>query len=71
MPTIFRLLSNMKKQPLILFSVIALAFFAFFGKNVYSLKDGNTCVKCHTDEQKIRSLYMPPKIEFREEEGEG
>ena len=70
MAKIIRFLSNMKKHTLV-FSITALVLFAFFPKNVYSLKDGNTCVQCHTDEQKIRSLYVPPKIEFREEEGEG
>ncbi len=29
------------------------------------------CVTCHTDAEKIRSLYTPPKIEFEFDEGEG
>lgn len=30
-----------------------------------------SCVRCHTDELRIKSLYKPPKIEFKVEEGEG
>jgi hypothetical protein len=29
------------------------------------------CVGCHTDETKIKSLYVPPEVEFKIEEGEG
>jgi hypothetical protein len=33
--------------------------------------DGSSCVECHTNPKKIKSLYTPPKINFVVEEGEG
>jgi hypothetical protein len=34
-------------------------------------REDTGCITCHSDEQKIKSLYIPPKIEFKKEEGEG
>ena len=31
----------------------------------------NMCVDCHTDAKKIKSLYTPPDVEIKVEEGEG
>ncbi|QTA92435.1 Uncharacterized protein dnm_085150 [Desulfonema magnum] len=62
------------KAHLFVFATIFLVVFVCFiclVKNVYSLKNVNGCIECHTDEKKIRSLYMPPKINFKAEEGEG
>lgn len=71
-------LLRMKAHIAVSSMMFLLVFFCFvcFVKNVYSLK-GMTgknmtgCIECHTDEKKIKSLYVPPKIEFKEEEGEG
>jgi len=29
------------------------------------------CVACHTDAAKLKALYVPPKIQFKMEAGEG
>ena len=39
---------------------------AIFSQNRISM-----CVDCHTDAQKIKSLYTPPDVEIKVEEGEG
>ncbi len=52
------------KKGLILISLLCLLGFA---STTYSIETG--CVKCHTDEATLRSLFKPPKISA--EEGEG
>ena len=34
-------------------------------------QESSGCTVCHTDSAKIKSLYVPPKIEFKVEAGEG
>jgi len=71
--SVFALLikSYMKKHLLLLSAAAALSvFFILFLQSVYSHQNSSTCITCHTDENKIKSLYKPPKIEFKEE-GEG
>ncbi len=29
------------------------------------------CISCHTDDARIRALFVPPNIEFKADEGEG
>ena len=58
----------MKKNVTLLLIILLIPVWSFT-----SLRAQNEigCVKCHTDEEKIRSLYVPPKIEVEAEEGEG
>jgi len=29
------------------------------------------CISCHTDDARIRALFVPPNIDFKADEGEG
>ncbi len=29
------------------------------------------CISCHTDDTRIRTLFVPPNIDFKADEGEG
>ena len=71
MSVIQLILLKIKKHTVIL-TMMVLLISVSFARNVYPLKDDmNSCMKCHTDAKKIKSLYIPPKIEFKELEGEG
>jgi hypothetical protein len=50
--------------------IIILILAVFFAVSAGAREDTG-CIKCHTDAEKIRSLYIPPKIEFKQDEGEG
>lgn len=47
-------------------AVMALLFIPFVCSEA-----GTGCIDCHTDKEKIKSLFKPPKIDFKVEEGEG
>jgi len=49
---------------------IVIAVFAYSFPNPLAQEE-SSCVRCHTDEARIKSLYVPPKLEFKVEEGEG
>lgn len=48
---------------------VALVLFAY-GAAIGAVETGGSCVRCHTDEALMKSLFVPPKIGGGEE-GEG
>ncbi|MCX5825467.1 MAG: hypothetical protein NTY86_18740 [Deltaproteobacteria bacterium] len=47
---------------------VALVMFAY-GAAVAFAETGGGCVRCHTDEALMKSLFVPPKIDGGEGEG--
>ncbi|MCX8022176.1 MAG: hypothetical protein N2745_05320 [Syntrophorhabdaceae bacterium] len=46
---------------------VTFLFFMFLSQDVDSAENG--CIKCHTDESLLKSLYKPKKIDAAEGEG--
>ena len=40
-----------------------------YGAAVAAVETGGGCVRCHTDEALMKSLFVPPKIDGGEGEG--
>jgi hypothetical protein len=58
---------NRKHAYLFFFTVLC----AFFYIPASSAQDTNGCIQCHTDEAKLKALYVPPELKFDLDEGEG
>lgn len=52
---------------IVTFSIITAIFFGYLSQTTYSAESG--CIKCHTNEQVLKSLHKPQKIETSEGEG--
>jgi hypothetical protein len=48
---------------------VAATLLMSLGERAQATESG--CVVCHTDADKIKSLYKPPEIKFEFDEGEG
>jgi uncharacterized protein YxeA len=64
------MVSDMKATTFIL-TITAVIIFSVTTEKADSTDPKNSCVQCHTNAKKIQSLYVPPKIEFKQDEGEG
>jgi hypothetical protein len=59
------------KAATVALTIAALLLLSVPADTTGSTDQESSCVQCHTNAQKIRSLYVPPKIDFKQDEGEG
>lgn len=52
-------------------AAVAVAAFVLTFSETPALALDSGCVACHSNAQKIKSLYAPPEIKFEFDEGEG